>query len=657
MFRQKIAIRAKWLFALMIISPSYLEAANATAPSINDYGSLPALQLMTLSPSGKHIAFRNTKGDSDVVVIYSREMKKMEAAYDISAILPYKLSFLDDQRLVLTGSHYKKLPGYRRAFSLQTAFLLDKNNSKPQQLLTPGDVIYKGQTGSGRIIGINIEKNEVYMPAYVGKSNSDPTPKYSLLKVDLSSPKGPDIHERGSDHTKDYFMNLEGEVIVEVIYNRLKGQHSVIVHDEETEKVIFEELTPLPNYKFVALTPTLKSIIAIRKDPQTGHDSYYEMSLQDGTVHQTSFGKADADIESIITDLNRVAQGIKYTGFNPSYHMFDSELQSQIEHIIEQFPQQSVHVEGFNQTLGQVLIYVEGSNFSGDYFLFSKSREVVHLGSSRPNIPASAIHPVTPIHYQSRDGLKIPALLTVPRDKIQTLKDLPAIILPHGGPEAYDPIQFDWIAQAVANQGYLVLQPQYRGSSGFGVDFTYAGYGEWGKKIQDDITDGVHFLSKQNIIDPQRVCIVGSSYGGYAALVGGALTPELYQCIVSINGIGNLVKLLNTEEFNHGKDSINHNYWHNIITKNKLTDEQLENISPVNLSEKFQAPVLLIHGENDEIVRPRQTEEMYKSLKRAKKDVTLVELDNENHNLMSEAGRQKALQQTIEFINSHIDRD
>lgn len=654
MFRQKVTTKAKCLLALMILSPSYLDAASTTGPSISDYGSLPALQLMTLSPSGKHIAFRNTKGDSDVVVIYSREKKKMEAAYDISAVLPYKLSFLDEQRLVLIGSHYKKLPGYRRAFSLQTAFLLDKHNSKPQQLLTPGDVIYKGQTGSGRIIGINIEKDEIYMPAYVGKSNSDPTPKYSLLRVDLSSPKGPKIHEKGSDHTKDYFINTDGEVIVEIIYNRLKGQHSVIVHHEETEKAIFEEQTPLPSYQFVALTPTLKSIIAIRKDPQTGHDSYYEMSLQDGKVQKTAYGKAHADIESIITDLNRVAQGIKYTGFNPSYHMFDPELQTQIDQIVEQFPQQSVHLEDFNQNLGQVLIYVEGPSYSGDYFLFSKSRNPVHLGSTRPNIAENAIHPVTPIQYQSRDGLNIPALLTVPRDKIQTLKNLPAIILPHGGPEAYDPIQFDWIAQAFANQGYLVLQPQYRGSSGFGAGFAKAGYGEWGKKIQDDITDGVQFLSKQSIIDPQRVCIVGASYGGYAALAGGALTPELYQCIVSINGIGNLVKLLDTEAFKHGKDSINHNYWQNIITNNNLTEEQLESISPVNLSEKFQAPVLLIHGENDEVVRSRQSEEMYKSLKRAQKEVTFIELDNENHNLMSEAGRQRALQQTIEFINSHI---
>src|SRR5690606_351827 len=132
---------------------------------------------------------------------------------------------------------------------------------------------------------------------------------------------------------------------------------------------------------------------------------------------------------------------------------------------------------------------------------------------------------------------KIPTLLTIPKEKITVLKNLPAVIYPHGGPESHDVIRFDYLAQALAAQGYLVIQPQYRGSSGFGRQHVLAGHGEWGKKMQDDLPDAIAALSDTGLIDPTRVCIVGASYGGYAALAGGAFTPELYKCVVSINGI------------------------------------------------------------------------------------------------------------------------
>ncbi|GAB3092727.1 S9 family peptidase [Aestuariicella hydrocarbonica] len=646
-----------WLGSLAttwVLTTCPLQAAPAATPTLSDYAALPALQLMTVSPSGNYLAFRNTKHDNDVVVIYSRQHKTMEAAYDISAILPHKLSFIDDERLILIGSHYKKLSGYRRAFSLQTAFLLDKDNRKPQQLLTPGDVIYKGQTGLGKIVGINPDHTSVYMPAFVGKSNSDPTPAYALMMVDLAHPKNPKLFERGSDHTRDYFLNPAGELVVEVVYNPLKSQHAVIVHNQGTEKVIFEQTTDLPNYQFAALTPDLNAIIAIKKDATSDHDSYYEMSLVDGRLHKTQFGKPDADIDAIITDINRIAQGIRYTGFHPSYQMFDPALQTQLEHIMAQFPQQSVHLIDANQALGQVLIQVEGSGYSGDYYLFSRHADPVHLGSTRPNIPASTIHPVTPIRYQARDGLVIPALLTVPREKIETLQNLPAIILPHGGPETNDTIRFDWLAQAFANQGYLVLQPQFRGSAGFGAAFAKAGHGEWGQKVQHDITDGVGFLAAQGIINPNKVCTVGASYGGYAALAGGAFTPDVYQCVVAINGVSDLNRLITTEEFEHGTKSLSANYWKRLIANRRLNDQQLENRSPINFADQFQAPVLLIHAENDEVVRFRQSKGMYKSLKRAKKSTTLIKLEDENHHLMSEAGRQKALREIINFVNANI---
>ena len=147
-----------------------------------------------------------------------------------------------------------------------------------------------------------------------------------------------------------------------------------------------------------------------------------------------------------------------------------------------------------------------------------------------------------PYPYKARDGLDIPAYLTLPPGKAP--KNLPVVVMPHGGPDYRDYIGFDWMAQFFANRGYAVLQPNFRGSSGYGHKFTEAGLHQWGLKMQDDISDGVKKLIADGIANPKRVCIVGASYGGYAALAGATFTPDLYACAVSFAGISDLPRAI-----------------------------------------------------------------------------------------------------------------
>jgi dipeptidyl aminopeptidase/acylaminoacyl peptidase len=142
---------------------------------------------------------------------------------------------------------------------------------------------------------------------------------------------------------------------------------------------------------------------------------------------------------------------------------------------------------------------------------------------------------------------------------------LPLVILPHGGPESRDWLRFDWWAQFLATRGYAVLQPQFRGTVGFGDAFRLAGRRQWGGLMQDDLSDGVRAMITQGIADPQRVCIVGSGYGGYAALAGAAFTPELHACAVSVNGVSNLSEMLGWEADHHGTESDTLGYWRDSI--------------------------------------------------------------------------------------------
>ena len=234
------------------------------------------------------------------------------------------------------------------------------------------------------------------------------------------------------------------------------------------------------------------------------------------------------------------------------------------------------------------------------------------------------------------------------------MKNLPAVLMPHGGPASYDEIGFNYTAQALAQQSYMVIMPQFRGSSGLGRDHEIAGHGEWGRKMQDDLTDAMNFFIKKGIVDPERIAIVGGSYGGYAALAGGAFTPDLYKCVVSINGIGDLAQFRSWIRGERGRSSESLAYWETQIGGQEYTKEEAISRSPARVADNFQAPVLLIHSVDDEIVPIGQSKIMARALKKAGKDVELIQLKGDDHHLSFGKTRLEALKATVEFIREHI---
>jgi dipeptidyl aminopeptidase/acylaminoacyl peptidase len=259
--------------------------------------------------------------------------------------------------------------------------------------------------------------------------------------------------------------------------------------------------------------------------------------------------------------------------------------------------------------------------------------------------------PTTRITYEAADGLKIPAYLTLPAGKLAT--KLPLIVFPHGGPASRDSAEFDWWTQAMAAQGYAVLRPNYRGST-LTQSFVEAGYGQWGRKMQTDLSDGVRYLAKQGTIDPSRVCIVGASYGGYAALAGVTLDPGVYRCAVSVAGISDLKRMLVWEkEREFGGDHIGTRYWTRYMGVKGPNDPLLDEISPIKHIDQVTVPVMLIHGKDDTVVAFEQSEFMFKALQKANKPVQLVTLKKEDHKLSRSETRLLMLQSSIAFLKTN----
>lgn len=275
------------------------------------------------------------------------------------------------------------------------------------------------------------------------------------------------------------------------------------------------------------------------------------------------------------------------------------------------------------------------------YYYHTKTKNLTYLAAESPQFQNTRLAPMQEVSYEASDGLKIPAYLTIPLDT--SGKKLPVVVYPHGGPWARDYWGYDNYVQFFANRGYVVFQPQFRGSTGFGVEHYEAGFKQWGYKIQDDISDGVKWLITQDIADPERICILGGSFGGYAAAMGLIRTPELFKCGVSVNGVMDLNNL-----YHHIK------YFHQV--NREITNDKwgIEKASPYHLAKEIQDPLLLIIGDKDTVVNPDHSKDMHKKLKKMKKEVELVTLPDGEHWRTDEANEIKSLKAIDEFLKKHL---
>jgi dipeptidyl aminopeptidase/acylaminoacyl peptidase len=249
-----------------------------------------------------------------------------------------------------------------------------------------------------------------------------------------------------------------------------------------------------------------------------------------------------------------------------------------------------------------------------------------------------------PIHYPARDGTVIPGYLTVPENAKEGA--LPVVILPHGGPETRDYWEFDWITQFLAAKGYAVLQSNYRGSAGYGLDWAgEGGFRAWRTAI-NDLTDGAQYLVEQGVADPARICVVGWSYGGYAALMSGVEEPDRYRCLVSIAGVTDPEMLIEDWKYFMGKHAV-----HKFISRDP---EVTKRGSPLKRASEIRAPVLLFHADEDVNVPVDHSQKIAKALERAKKSVEYIEYADVEHSILRNEYRVDMLDRIGSFLDANI---
>jgi dipeptidyl aminopeptidase/acylaminoacyl peptidase len=281
------------------------------------------------------------------------------------------------------------------------------------------------------------------------------------------------------------------------------------------------------------------------------------------------------------------------------------------------------------------------------YFLDTRGKpQLVELGKAFPALDGKALHPMRPITYRARDGLEIHGYLTLPSGAEG--KRVPLILNPHGGPYgARDEWGFNPEVQFLASLGYAVLQPNYRGSGGYGEKFYLAGQHQWGRKMQDDLTDAVKWAIDQGIADPKRVCIYGASYGGYAALAGAVFTPDLYCCAINYVGVSDMDYISNWQ---HEESEFGESYYRGMIGDDR---EFIHAVSPVYYVDQIKIPTFHAYGENDPRVKIENWKELERELKKYHKTYETIREENEGHGFHDETAQIRLYRRMAEFLHKY----
>ena len=377
----------------------------------------------------------------------------------------------------------------------------------------------------------------------------------------------------------------------------------------------------------------------------------YTFNLETAKEDKLIFEHPEVDVYSLMRSKKRkVITGVSYTTDKTNRVFFDDSREVLQKKIEEKLPNVDIGISSFNKAETKAVVVSYSDKSRGTYYYYDLIKDdLLKLADLSPWLNEEDMASMTPISYQSRDGLTINGYLTLPVGS--TGKNLPVVVNPHGGPWHRDSWGFNPEVQYLANQGYAVFQINFRGSTGYGREFWEISFKQWGKTMQDDITDGVNWLISEGIADPDRVAIYGASYGGYATLAGLTFTPDLYACGVDYVGVSNLFTFIETipPYWELYRQMLYEMVGHPEIDKQLLTEG-----SPALNVEKIKAPLFIAQGANDPRVKKSESDQMVEALKNQGVDVPYMVKENEGHGFHNEENKFDFYRAMTEFLDKHL---
>ena len=629
---------------------SWPTSASAKAPpaTAEAFAAAPVISEVAISADGNRIAFGYTTatGESQVRVLDVPTNKTM--GVDVGTNKLRSIQFEDGGDVLITASDTLRIFASKTEF--YRTYSMDFETGRIRNLLTSGDSVRTYNSGVSLISTLPDTPNRVMMAAY-DETNSS----FFALNLFEVATDGKQVFTRalGAEHTYDWITDRAGKPLARVDHDPRAMTTKLLLADESKKfrEVLRLDDTPSRAISLMGLSKQGKIVFSKWSKSEFG-----ELFAMDPVTGATAtYLRADGvELGSTFKDpWSEVIYGVSLGGLEPVTQMISPDLQDAQATLQATFPGKIIKIISFTRDRKKIVARMETPSTPPEYILLNlDGPKINRFDEAYPNLKNVPMGRLQATTFKSRDGAEIPVYVTLPPGD-QDIKNAPTIIFPHGGPEARDEPRFDYWAQFMATRGYVVIQPQFRGSTGFGQTHTDAGRRQWGKRMQDDVSDSVAWAVKQGLSDPKRVCIVGASYGGYAALAGATMTPDLYRCVVAVAGVSDLPKMISQEKDDAGASKSNAvNYW----VEHMGADDRaaIEAASPRRLVNRVKAPILLIHGRDDTVVRFEQSAGMASALKSAGKNVKLVELRGEDHWLSKTATRQQMLTELEAFLKEHL---
>jgi len=614
----------------------------AAAP-LEAYGRLPNIEAVAISPDGSALGLIFTNGEDRRIGIKSLAEGKLTHLLNAGQIKVRDLQWAGPDHLLITSSttanimdviaprsEYSLVVGYDIRKQRFQTLLGDANESLNVAMAQPEIRIIDGKAVVF-LEGIHFVNNRGQL---------------TLFRIDLDRAKS-EIEGRAYQDTNEWVVGPDGQPIAQSTYDRLTGEWALLLHRGGEWRKIKTLQAPLDRPSLMGLGRDGRSVLVAEFDGSR----YF---IREVNVETAEWGEA-IDLEGELSPLWDPA-GFKLIGLSGvvgddlRYTFFAPQDQAIWKAVTKAFPGERVSLVSASADHRKILVLADSPVDGPAYFLVDIDRKRADLiGAQYLGLKAGDISPVRPIQFEAQDGLELSGYLTLPKGR--DAKELPLVVFPHGGPAARDLPGFDWWAQAMASRGYAVLQVNYRGSDGFGRGFLQAGFGQWGRRMQTDLSDGVRYLAAQGVIDPKRVCIVGASYGGYAALAGATLDRGVYRCAASVAGPADMRRFVEWSRHQHGVPA--QRWWNRFMGADDSKDPVLAEISPALHADKVEIPVLLIHGKDDTVVPLEQSKIMAQALAKAGKPVEFIVQNGADHWLSRGDTRLSMLQAVVAFLEKN----
>jgi len=623
------------LLTLLAASSTYAQTSADIAAAAKLFGALPLAEDVRLSPDGNALSLiAGIKGRRTFAVWHLDG--RPPTTLSTGSLEPAQLLWKGNDRL-LASVYFTDLKNFVTAAGVTRLLTLNADGSG-HRLVDFGEV-----TSWGRSAGQLQDRLLSTLP-------SDPdrvliyasAPHTNLVTVNVKTSAAA-AFEIGFD---GYGWMVDQQGVLRLGEKTEYGEHHFYYRPDATSewvqvpKLDDKEKEPIWQLAFSPADPNI-AYMSMQHEDKTAE--IYAVDLRDGSRKETIAAKAGEAAFGILYKDRLI--GYEFGDTLPVY--IDEQVKKSFAAVKKALPDHWVQFVDRSDDGQRYLFQALASGEGLSYWLLdlrTQPAQLRPLFQAHDDIPAEKVAAIRRIAYKARDGLTIPGLLTLPQG--YQGGPIPFIVLPHGGPTAHDTAEFDYMTQFLASLGYGVLQPQFRGSDGYGLTLRKAGYGQWGRKMQDDIADGTRWLIEQGYADKARIAIAGFSYGGYAALMGGIRDPDLYACVVAGAPVADLAQFVDDQGYAYGRKTS--------IPDVKDPEVPLALISPVKRAREMKSPVLLMHGRLDFTVPVAHSEAMERQLNFYGRPVEAVYFDQADHYFGRESDRVEMLRTMGEFLVAHL---